>query len=455
MMTWIRKTEEYIREHRLIEPGETLIAGVSGGVDSVCLLEALCELADDWRWQLHVVHVNHGLRGEAADADERFVQEICAGKGISCHSVRVDVPAEAAARGIGAEECGRILRREIMEETLRREHADRIVLAHHRDDSVETVLFNLCRGTGIRGLAGIRPADSVYVRPLLWSSRAQIEAFAAERGLAYREDETNREVEYMRNRIRHEVLPLLTERVNDRTVEHIDRASAELAKIDDYLEQETDKLYAARVTKCDDRWLVSGDLRLEPEVLTARLIQRVLTEAAGNSRDITSAHIEAVRDLLDKTAGKRLDLPGQVNCLRTAHGISVHSADSGDDESGNDSVPQHKYRFAGRIVAPDEAIDVAADPYTKYFDYDIIGEKCTWRTRRSGDYIVVRADGSRQKLKDWFINQKIPAAERDRIILLADGDHVYWIVGYRQAEDCLITEKTNKIIEWRAERIDG
>ena len=129
-------------------------------------------------------------------------------------------------------------------------------MAHHRDDSVETMIFNLCRGTGIRGLAGIKPDDGLYVRPLLWSSRDQIEAFAAERGLAYREDETNAQLVYQRNRIRHEVIPLLQERVNARASEHIDRAAAELRRIDDYLESETDKLAAAYVTKNDDVYYI-------------------------------------------------------------------------------------------------------------------------------------------------------------------------------------------------------
>ncbi len=447
--SWVARTEAYIRENRLMEDGDRLIVGVSGGADSVCLLEVLCELAPARQWELRVVHVHHGLRGKSADEDEKFVQDLCRGKGIPCRSVRVDVPAEAGERGIGAEECGRILRRKIFEEELVREQADRIVLAHHRDDSVETMIFNLCRGTGIRGLAGIKPDDGLYVRPLLWSSRDQIEAFAAERGLAYREDETNAQLVYQRNRIRHEVIPLLQERVNARASEHIDRAAAELRRIDDYLESETDKLAAAYVTKNDDSRLIGEDLRLEPEVLVARLLQRVLTEAAGGAHDIGNVHIDAVRALLYKPAGKSLDLPGGVVCLRTAHALSIHPA-------GKQTISQPvRYAFTSRIIGSDESPDLAGDPYTKYFDYDIIGENSVWRTRENGDYLVVNADGGRQKLGDWFTDHKIPADERDQIMLLADGHHVYWIVGYRQAQDCLITDGTETIIEWRAERING
>ena len=463
MDQFIYRTEQYIRERSLLESGDHLIVGVSGGPDSICLLEVLDALRGKWDWKLTVVHVHHGIRGNEADEDEAFVRMICRAKGIPCHLHRISVPELARQQGLGEEEAGRIARREIFERELAdalkgegqaagRDSGDdgavrgRIVLAHHADDNAETLILNLCRGTGLYGLGGMSPESGVYVRPLLWAERARIEEFVLHYHLAFRQDQTNGDDAYTRNRIRMHVLPYLKEFVNSRTGEHMNQTMEELRGLAEYLTRETDRLYGRYVT--GNPLEIAGDAAGEDPYILSLLVRRCLIETAGRAKDIERAHISAVTGLFASGTGSRLDLPYGMRAERTYEGVKLTrggprtSAEAGPEGAAG-------YEARSRFVSRDEVVLRSDDPYTKYFDYGIIGEQSVFRTRQPGDYIVIDSAGHRQKVGDWFTDHRIPRDERDRIPLLADGHHVYWIAGYRQAQDCLITESTDSIIEWR------
>ena len=423
-----------------MQKGDRLIVGVSGGADSVCLLEVLLALKDKWQWNLTAVHVNHGIRGESADADENFVRDLCGDRGVCCHVYREDVPALAKEKGLSLEEAGRLVRREAFEQELGSAGNGRIVLAHHADDNAETFLMNVSRGTGIEGLGGIRPEAGPYVRPLLWAGRNEIEAFAARQGLRYCEDESNEDESYTRNLIRRQVLPLLTGHVNSRAAEHIGSAMQEIRELTGYLDRETDRLMDLYVKQEDGQWILDAEAAQEEPYPVSCLIKKCLSQAAGCAKDIGRAHITAVADLLAGQAGRQISLPYGLTAVRE-HGSLVirrESAKPGDRMS--------PFRAESRFVDQLGALD---DPYTKYFDYGIITDRSVFRTRQPGDYIVIDAAGHRQKVGDWMTDHKIPHEKRDEIRLLADGSHVYWIAGYRQSEDSLVTEDTETIIEWK------
>ena len=218
MMNIIEQTKVYIRENRMISEDDVVIAGVSGGADSVCLLFVLCELQRSMGFRVKVCHVNHGLRGEEADADERYVVELCRRMGVECRIFREDVELIARNRKQSQEEAGRAVRRAAFERMCREDGGTKIATAHHRDDNVETVLMNISRGTGIQGLCGIWPVRGKWIRPLLYLDRCQIEAFLTDQKLAWRTDLTNNEDSYTRNRIRHNIIPAMTEQINAGTV---------------------------------------------------------------------------------------------------------------------------------------------------------------------------------------------------------------------------------------------
>ena len=304
-----QRVREYMRSWEMTEPGDGLLAGVSGGADSVCLLFLLDELKEELGIRLAAFHLNHGLRGAEADRDEAYVKEICGRLGIPLAVAHENVAEYAAARGISGEEAGRILRYEHMKETAEQFSCQKTATAHHRDDSAETVLFNMFRGSGLKGLSGIRPVRGEVIRPLLCLSRAEIAGYLEERGIPWCEDSTNGENVYTRNRIRNQLLPWVKENINARAPEHILAAAELAAQADAYFAELAEKLLAdagdlERLP--EDAGDVSEALAVsipteifdrQPPVVQGYLVRAMVSRAAGSPRDISAKHVEAVRAL--------------------------------------------------------------------------------------------------------------------------------------------------------------
>ncbi len=212
---------DYIRRNRLFSPGDRVIVALSGGADSVCLLVVLNELKEVLGLELKAVHVHHGLRGKEADRDSDYAGKLSETLGVPFACVRVDAALYAREHGMSVEEAGRHLRYQIFEKELLGFSGTKIAVAHHRDDQAETILYNLFRGTGLKGLGGMRPVRDKIVRPLLSVGREEILAYLAEKGISYCEDSTNAQTDYVRNRIRSRILPEIREQVNRRAGENI------------------------------------------------------------------------------------------------------------------------------------------------------------------------------------------------------------------------------------------
>ena len=207
VQTCKKRVMEYMEVHRMAEPGDGILAAVSGGADSVCLLRILSELSGEYGFRLSAFHLNHGLRGTEAERDEQYVKELCGKLEIPLVTARADVARYARENGLSEEEAGRRLRYRYLEQTAEKLSCDRIATAHHRADNVETVLMNLFRGSGLKGLGGIRPVRGRVIRPLLCLERDEIEAYLLDCGVSWCEDSTNRELEYARNRVRNVLVP--------------------------------------------------------------------------------------------------------------------------------------------------------------------------------------------------------------------------------------------------------
>lgn len=229
---------QQVRQSALISQGDILVAGVSGGADSVLLLRVLAAMRATERINLYAVHVHHGIRGAEADEDAAFVQRLCEELGIPCQVDRADVPALAKAEGLTVEEAGRKARYQCFYREMDRVGAHKLAVAHHRDDSAETILFNLVRGSGLKGLCGISPVQGRIIRPLISLRRREIESILSEEQLSWRTDSTNTDVRYSRNRIRHELIPYLEREFNPETVEHLTEMAAMLREIDRHMERE-------------------------------------------------------------------------------------------------------------------------------------------------------------------------------------------------------------------------
>ena len=462
----LRRTEELADRYGMLQAGDHILAGVSGGADSVCLLYLLRELAPRRDFQLEAVHVEHGIRGEESESDCAFVRELCARLEIPLSVEHIRVPDLAKALGQGTEETAREERYRIFLETAGKRGANKVAVAHNLNDQAETVLWNLTRGSSLRGLGGIRPVRSLgkkggegreifLIRPLIGTRRREIEFFLMEKGIPFCTDRTNEDREITRNRIRLCVLPEL-EALNSRAAEHISLAAEQLRETEDYLARQTAKAAGEMIRSGpEDRTkllLLDRFFREDPLIR-----QRVLRECirgvmpGGSLKDVGRVHVEELLALASMSCGKAVSLPGGVRAVRedgilrfAPPGFAAEAA--GEEwmevplrEDGTFSFGKSLYRcsfgssFPGGN-APGSPAVIEQKRYTKWLSYDTMGAYLCMRTRRSGDYLIVNASGGRQKLKDYFIGCKIPREIRDRIPLLAQGSHILWVVGGRISE---------------------
>lgn len=460
----LEKVNRYIDKWQMLTSEDCVIVGVSGGADSICLLLVLLEIQKKQGFRMVAVHVNHGLRGEAANADEEFVKDFCEKHEVPLEIYFADVESIAKKRKQSTEEAGRDIRREFFKQTLQKYKGTKIALAHHQNDNVETVLFRLSRGTGLKGLCGISPVKGVFIRPLLCTNRKEIEAFLTENGVSYCVDETNASDVYARNLIRNQIIPRMEEGINSKTVEHMNRTIEHMSQIQDYLEQQATEYLERCVEQTREGMLIiQGTYDTVPDVLKPILIKKILVLVSGNEKDLEEVHVIQVMELFEKQTGRKSDLPYFMEAKRVYEGVKVcrkkQNTDTCDEEIFMDlETNEAKYTCNGfniecRIRKKEEIIDKSCEKiHTKLFNCDIIKNGICFRTRRSGDYITIHPDGRTQKLKTYFINEKIPAEERDNILLVADGSHVLWVVGYRVSSAYQVKETTKSILEIRVDK---
>ena len=458
----------------MIESGDRIVAGISGGADSVCLFFVLLELQKEMDFAFYAVHINHGYRGEASDRDEQFVRDLCEKYGVPLQVFSVDLESTAKKRKQSLEEAGREIRRELFEQEMQSRNACKIALAHHENDNAETFLWNLCRGCGLHGLGGIRPVNGVYIRPLLGMTRGEIEIFLQKRQQPYCTDATNLETDYTRNKLRHLVLPVLEEQINRQTIRHMNTTMEELRELDDYVEMQVEAAYRVCVGKeSDEICLIRKEpLSQYPELLQNKVIFRCLTETAATQKNLGRVHVEDVRALLEKQPGRSLDLPARVRAVREYEGVRLKKIRYEKEQSvkdryteqnavclaipGTTVLPEQNLKVTCRILEKNplsEGTDIPQKTYTKWFDYDIIKKCLHIRTRQSGDWITVDGAGHRQKLKSWFVNEKIPYKQREEIPLIAEGNQILWILGYRMGSAYRISSETRRILQIDVEKM--
>lgn len=512
-----KKVLDYMKQHHMTDPGDTVIAGVSGGADSVCLLLLLKSLENELGIRVHAVHVNHGLRMEAGE-DEAYVKRLCAEYQVPLTVKHVDVNAYAQKAGLGCEEAGRKLRYEVFAEAgvavRGREGTElsgtkydthvKIAVAHHMDDRAETVLFHLLRGTGLLGLSGIRPVRENVIRPLLCLTRVQIEEWLFGKNISYCMDSTNLEDTYTRNKIRHNILPYAESEICNRSVEHIAAAADICLETEEYLEGQTREIYDKCVINRKPLLDVPCVCLSVPvfqaaaPLLQKRLLLTIMEELTPYRKDITAVHIEAMRELFYRNGNGGISLPYELTARREYDTVVIEKRRAQAEEGfgreiavkqfqnsaeRTDFLPQQIELPDGRVLVfeilncPDgenpENENIPQKTYTKWFDYDKIKGCIAVRTRKTGDYLTVKrmaqqtpeeqADKSKsgglakKTLKKYLIEEKIPRQERERILLLTEGQHVLWVIGHRISEYYKVSKDTTHIlqVQLRGERADG
>lgn len=455
----------FMKEHHMAEEGDCILAAVSGGADSVCLLLILQELAQAGKIRLCAVHVEHGIRGEDSRKDACFVEEICRQHRIPCKIFHCQAMEYARAHKMTVEEGARILRYGFFEQAAEIFRADRIAVAHNQNDCAETILFHLARGTGLKGLCGIPPVRDNIIRPLLCVKRREIEAFLAAEGQIFCQDKTNETLDYTRNRVRHQILPVLEE-INSEAVAHMNQAAQQAAEAEALVRELTEERKDRYIRRDLQNVCISGKITEEKPVLQKSLLHKALAETAGSSRDISGRHVQSLRELFEKQTGRKLSFPCGVEGVRTYDGVELKKEQEISDEKscavweaketwilppeGILKIPFRGYEIHTRILENNlQNEEIPKKMYTKWLDYDKIKGTMLLRTRREKDFLVIGPEGRRKKLKKFFIDEKIPGPKREHMLLLTDETHVVWVIGSRLGEDVKVTEDTRRILEIR------
>ncbi len=449
------KVKAYMEEYHMVEENDTVVAGVSGGADSVCLFLLLHEYCKQKNARLVAVHLNHKIR-EDAGADAGYVKELCKEFGVTLHVFEEDVARLAKKSGIGTEEAGRIARYRAFEQVLAEYGGTgEIAVAHHKGDVAETVLFHLFRGSGIAGLTGMAPVRGNIVRPLLDVTREEIEVFLQEKGRTWCIDSTNEENTYTRNKLRNVLLPYVEKEICPQAGAHVVSAAKELAEIKALLdEMTTEALKETVVFESDDKAAVLAEVFLQKhEVIRKQIILRVLEYLTPARRDIGAVHVEDILALFEKENGKQIHLPYRLVATKVYDRIVVKRKQEECTEWSISVILPGKVSLNSgetlgfSVFEYDNSLEIPRKRYTKWFDYDKIFSCLELRSRRIGDYLTISADGKKKPLKEYFIEEKVPREERDKKILLADGSHILWVVGMRISEDVKVTEQTHTILQ--------
>lgn len=452
------KVRKFMEQHHMAEEGERILAAVSGGADSICLLLLLSAMQEEQKYQLFVVHVEHGIRGEESLRDAEFVKNFCGKHKIPCKVYHCKAEEYAKEHKMTVEEGARTLRYGYFKEAAEEFQADKIAVAHNQNDCAETMLFHLVRGTGIKGLCGILPVRENVIRPLLCVERKEIEAYLKACGQEYCQDKTNEELEYTRNRIRHQVLPALSE-INSQAVSHMNQTAAMAVELEELVQELTGRAVECHTRREQGGILVSAGVLEEKSVIGRSLVHQVLAETAGSSRDISGIHVQQVMDLFEKQVGRSVNLPYSIEAERTYEGVLVRRSRTATIEETLQRVwevvpgevleiPEYGYKVHTRIFEySPENQEIPQKIYTKWLDYDRIKGGMLLRNRGEEDYFVIDSEGRRKKLKKYLTDEKVPREQRNHILLLADEEHLIWAIGYRIGEDVKVTEHTKRILE--------
>ncbi len=465
-----------IGEQHLFPDSGVVVVGVSGGPDSVCLLHLLKSLCGPEgpypRVSLHVAHLDHGLRGDAGRADAAFVANLAAQWGLPCTLGQEDVPALARENHRSLEDEARRVRYFFLRQVAREVGAARIAVAHHADDQVETLVMHWLRGSGLAGLAGMRPLEGDIIRPLLSVSRAEILRYCQQHQLLYREDASNQDRRFLRNRVRHDLLPML-EQYNPNLRETLLRSAAVLAEDEAYIQ--------TQVNACWPEVIVSeAGPRLEGDVAAYRRLPLALRHhllicagllASGGETHLEHRHVQACDALLLRAAGSgALDLPGGLRLRReygrfilgdAAKPTSEPSAASAQCQQmvplavpGEARLPGSRWLVQARVL---ESQSSPPPGYERgnvqgrrgYMDLDAVAahQPLHVRARRAGDRFRPLGMPTEKKLQDVLVDAKIPRAERDTLPLVCGADdRILWVAGYQVADQVKLTPTTRRVL---------
>ncbi|MBS3735930.1 tRNA lysidine(34) synthetase TilS [Candidatus Bipolaricaulota bacterium] len=464
-MQVLNDTRNFLKRHS-IENSSVLVA-VSGGVDSTALLRALSELEPEFDLELSVAHLDHGIRGEASAENAEFVRDIAEKQGLKLIVEKRPVTRIAEEEGRSLEEAARSVRYRFLSQAALENEMDFVALGHNRNDQAETIIMHLIRGAGLRGLSGMKEKSGRYIRPLVQTPRKEITDYVEARDIDYRFDETNEDTSFTRNRIRHELIPKLEDDYNPRIIDNIVRLGKLARGAREFIEGRANRAYEKiKLTEEPDGECFSrGELLALHPYLQRSTVRKFLKEARGDLEDLAYSHVEdLLKKLREEPASTRLDLPG------ITFSLDRDKACFGKDLS---EITQPSYYFE---IQPGEVIDIEeadlkitceiisseegwnlddfyGDRLIEAVDWRKVEQPILVRNREDGDRFVPLGMNGDKKLKDFFIDLKIPRRERDKIPLVCDENGIIWVVGFRIDDRYKVDDTTEELLTMRAREI--
>lgn len=462
----INKVLEVITKYNIIENGDKIVVGVSGGPDSVCLLHILYKLRESMDLGLVAVHVNHMLRGDESLEDEAFVENFCGRLNVELVSRRIDIKKLAKERKLSLEETGRIERYRLFKKVAESTGAKKIAVAHNKNDQAETVLMNIIRGTGLDGLKGMDYIRGRIIRPLLGIERAEIEDYCRIHSLNPRIDSSNLEDIYTRNRIRLDLIPYIDKLFNADIVNSITKMSDLIRDDNSFIEKKIDEICDKAEIKSNDREVILSFPALKECHIAAqrRIIRNSIKKVKGDIKGIATVHIDSIIDLIENgTTGSILHLPHDVRAEKSYGILKIYLQEfEKEDIYFNKKVDIPGITVIDEINGKIEAslIEVSSDAFNmkdftriseksqiQFFDYDRLREGIYLRNRRNGDVFKPLNSSGTKKLKEFFIDNKIPRETRNQIPLISKDKEIVWIIGYKISDKFKVTENTKTILK--------
>ncbi|OGW04121.1 MAG: tRNA lysidine(34) synthetase TilS [Nitrospinae bacterium RIFCSPLOWO2_02_39_17] len=463
-----------INKYKMITDGDAVLVGVSGGIDSITLLYSLYFLRDSLKCSLIVAHANHGLRGEESDKEAEFVREIADGLKLPCVIEKFDILKYIAEKGLSKQVAARELRYDFFERTEKQYSANKIALGHTADDQAETVLMRLLRGSGMKGMGGIRAVRACseqsesnnIIRPLIEVSRDEVAEFAAEKGLRYVEDPSNLKTEYLRNKIRLNLIPLLKKEYNPSVIRALSETAEIIRDEDEFLEDYCSNIFSP-VVLAEGRESVEIDvskLKGLHIAIQRRIIRIAIKRLKGNLLKISAVHIEDILNSINKGfSGKSLNLPDGIHVLYEYGRLKIKMQDARykmQDVTikfdislkipGETILSIPPYKFKTEIISREDLVAAGfslRNKYTAFFDMDKLKGELRIRNRRAEDIFHPSGMKGSKKLKEFFIDEKIPQRERGSIPLIVLNNKILWVVGKRVTEDGKVDENTKRILK--------
>lgn len=461
-----KKVTRTIEEFNMLKRKDRVLVAVSGGPDSMALLNVLFELKDEYELTLFVAHLNHGLRGDESDRDEQFVKEYVEKMGLPVYIKKVSSEV-LKCKGVSLEERARQVRYEYFDELAEELNCQRIALGHTADDQAETILMRFLRGSGIKGLSGIPPVRKKgrIIRPLINVFRDEVIRYLEERKIPYMIDSTNKAQDFLRNRIRQKLIPLIEKEFNQGIKKTLLRLG-DLFRVEDELIEEIVKSLkgVAKISK--------GTATIDLEKFKKlnkgeklRILRYVLRRLLGDLRQIELIHLEEILEIVRSSKPNQfvylprgLLVVKEYNQLKILYNKNVLKRDEFNVPlkiNGKTLIGTSGFIIESKLIMKKSLKTLKTDSKTALLDYEKLDSSLYFRNYKHGDRFIPLGSLGSKKLKDFFIDEKVPLTMRYRIPILVSGNQIVWVAGYRIDDRFKVTDKTRQVLKLRIKRMGG